>query len=732
MSTVKTQVVNTEIKHDVCKEILVVDDNADNLKLLHSLLMDKGFKVRLANNGGMALKSIRAKQPDLILLDITMPVMSGFEVCQQLKLDKLTANIPVIFLSALKEEADVIHGFSMGGVDFVNKPFKSEILLARIATHLKMNGLQTKLEDLNHELQHRVADRTKKIIQTNNELSISEARLKYALTASNEGIWDWDVRKNKIYYSDTYFTMLGYDADNFRHEPGVCLSLLHPDDKERYQEQIDYLVNKDASDFKVDYRLRKHNDDYCWILSQGMVVEKDSNDQPSRIIGTHTDISNEKNTQEHLRKLASYDPLTKLANRTLFLDNVSRSIARAQRKNSRHAILFLDLDRFKHINDSLGHTAGDQLLIHVSNCLSTIFRDDDVVARLGGDEFTVLLQDISEVHQVTDTAKRILSVLNRPIDILGHQVVVSVSIGIVLYPDNATTPEILLQNADTAMYYAKRDGGSCYSFFTDEMNRDAQNHLRLEESLRSGIEEKEIILHYQPQVSTTTGKIVSMEALCRWEKGSGEIILPNEFIPIAEETGLILPIGNLIFEQIFQAVKHWSDNSLFNQRIAINISARQFKQKDLLENIMRILEGYKISPECLEFEITEATIMVSTEESINIMKKIKNCGITLAIDDFGTGYSSLGYLKNFPIDTLKIDKCFIKDMELSNVDKSIVETIINLGHNLNLQVVAEGVETKNQAHLLASMGCDTLQGYLFSKPVATKEMERLLKEDLSN
>lgn len=724
----KVTAADANAEDNTCKEILVVDDNPDNLKLIHLLLLENGFKVRLANNGGMALKSIRSKQPDLILLDITMPVLNGFEVCQQLKQHKSTTDIPVIFLSALKEQVDIIQGFSVGGVDFISKPFKSEILLARISTHLKISKLQKDLQALNKGLESRIAERAKKIIETNNKLRLSEARLEYALTASNEGIWDWDLPNNKIYYNDTYFNMLGYDVNELPHNPDTWISLLHPDDIHHINKDYFFGQNKNSQHLETEYRLRKRDGTYCWISSKSMVIEKDSANRPLRIIGTHTDITSEKNIQENLRQLASYDPLTKLANRTLFIDTVTRSIAQARRTSCRHAILFLDLDRFKHINDSLGHSAGDQLLIKVSNGLSTIFRDDDVIARLGGDEFTILLKDVTGTHQVTETAKRILEILNKPFDILGHQVVISASIGIVLYPDNGTTPEDLLKKADTAMYQAKRSGRNNYWFFSEEMNQDAQKHLELEESLRNAIEHEEIILHYQPQVDAITGNIISMEALCRWQKKEGCLVSPYKFIPIAEETGLIVPIGELVFEQAFHSAKNWVDNNLLNQKIAVNISARQFRQKNMLENIMNTLEKFELPAEYLELEITEEAIMDSTDDSINIMKKIKDSGITLAIDDFGTGYSSLSYLKKFPIDTLKIDMSFVKDMEHSDIDTNIVKTIIDLAHHLNLQVVAEGVETRNQAHTLASMGCDIMQGYLFSKPVTEKDMGKLLRE----
>ena len=643
------------------KDILIVDDHPDNLKLIHSLLLKSGANIRMANSGKMALQSVMSKQPDLILLDITMPNMDGFEVCKQLKANELTVDIPVIYLSALKEEMDIVRGFETGAVDFVSKPFNPSILLARVTAHLRISSLQKDLYQLNEKLQVRVEERTKKIIETNTELTKSESRLKYALLASNEGIWDWDLHEDVIYYNSTFFTMLGYDAFEFPHKTDSWFSLIHPDDYQTCRKHIDLCLDNNASKFKIKYRMRKNNDEYCWVSSKGMIVERNSSNLPMRITGTHTDIDKEVNTQEELRQLASYDPLTKLTNRSLFLDIVKQTVSRSQRNNSRHAVLFMDLDRFKKINDSLGHAVGDQLLIEVSNILSNTLRDSDIISRFGGDEFTILLQDISNIRQITETATRILHELSKPINLQNHQVVASTSIGIALCPDNGTRSTDLLKNADTAMYHAKNNGGNNYWFFNEAMNQAARDSLNMEESLRNAIKHKEITLHYQPQVDANTGKIVSMEALCRWFQRDGGSISPEKFIPVAEETGLILPIGDIIFDQACGSAKHWLNDNLMPKKISINISASQFKKKDLLDIILRNLNTHKLRPEYLELEITEAMIMDSTEDSINIMKKFKDHGITLAIDDFGTGYSSLSYLREFPIDTLKIDMSFVKN-----------------------------------------------------------------------
>jgi diguanylate cyclase (GGDEF)-like protein len=445
--------------------------------------------------------------------------------------------------------------------------------------------------------------------------------------------------------------------------------------------------------------------------------------------GLNSMLSEIQSRDEHMQHLATYDVLTNLPNRKYFIDILNQAISRAERKSQRHAILFMDLDRFKHVNDSLGHSVGDELLVQVARRLAMIIRGDDIVARFGGDEFTFLLQDVPSSNQVAEVADRILEVLCEPFDMHNHKVVVSPSIGIVLFPDNGIEPEDLLKKADTAMYRAKSSGGNNYLFFTESMNEEAHFRLELEEDLRNALIQDQFIVHYQPKINLDTGEISGMEALARWERNGNGLVPPNEFIPVAEETGLIVPLGNKILEKAVIQANYLNNNHLFNNKVAINISAKQFRQVDLIEHIKHTLTEYDLRAEYLEFEITEATVMDNISEAISIMSKIKDIGISLAMDDFGTGYSSLSYLKMLPFDTLKIDMSFIRDMEESEVNASIVKTIIDLAHTLKLEVVAEGVEEIHQAIVLRDMGCDVIQGYLYSKPLDKDGIVELLKNN---
>jgi predicted signal transduction protein with EAL and GGDEF domain len=453
-----------------------------------------------------------------------------------------------------------------------------------------------------------------------------------------------------------------------------------------------------------------------------------------------------KRQEDRLRYLAYFDPLTNLPNRRSFIEQLNRILKRSQRRGVCAALLFIDLDNFKRINDSIGHGRGDKLLVEIAKRLTLELRQEDAItfmadddeekehdgsteiARLGGDEFTVVLSDIEHLGDVESVAKRILRKLSQPISLQSHNPVVTPSIGIAIYPNDGADPDALVRNADTAMYAAKAEGRACYRFYNEEMNAKAVEHLKLEEELRDGIADNQLELRYQPQVDTRTGKVVSMEALVRWKHPERGMISPADFIPVAERTGLIIDLGDWVLAEAARHCAFWDEKGLGAFRICLNLSPLQFNQPDLAENVGAFLSKSGLAPERLELELTESAIMTDAETNIAKLRDLKKLGLALAVDDFGTGYSSLNYLKRFPIDTLKIDQSFVAD--LSSPDgEAIVDAILALSRTLKLQVIAEGVETEDQLKYLVERGCDLLQGYFLARPLYPDDVPAMLQQD---
>ena len=440
------------------------------------------------------------------------------------------------------------------------------------------------------------------------------------------------------------------------------------------------------------------------------------------------DITQRKSHEDKLRKMAQYDALTSLPNRVLFNERLGHAVTAAKRKDKQHAVLFIDLDRFKNVNDSLGHSVGDELLIEVAQRLKCGTRPEDTVARLGGDEFAILLEDIGAPRIAAKVAQKIIDQLMEPVAIAGHELVTTPSIGIALYPDNGGSVEELLRNADTAMYRAKANGRNCYQFFTRDMDNQMLQRLKLESDIRHALQFRQFILHFQPQICFSSGQVIGAEALVRWDAGLSGIRFPDEFIGVAEETGLIVPLGEQVIEMACEQLALWNKQGIHLPNLSINLSSKQFCYANIIPSIEAILERTGVPANQLLLEITEAAMMDDEKRAIGVMNRLKEMGIQLAIDDFGTGYSSLSYLKNFPLDELKIDRSFINEMVENEADRRIVASIVDLARHLDLRVIAEGIETLPQAELLSSMNCENMQGYLFSKPITPDHFIELVQE----
>jgi diguanylate cyclase (GGDEF)-like protein len=462
-------------------------------------------------------------------------------------------------------------------------------------------------------------------------------------------------------------------------------------------------------------------------VSLVILAHRNADGEVAYLSSVARDISERKYFEMRLEHAAQYDTLTGLPNRVLLHDRLGQVLAFAHRNGRRVAVMLLDLDRFKTINDTLGHDTGDRLLREAARRLTACIREEDTLARWGGDEFIIILPELSESQNAAVVAKKVLQAFVPPFVLGDRELFVTTSIGIALYPDDDQSVEGLIKNADVAMYRAKEQGGSNYQFYTANMNAAAFERLALESSLRKALERGELLLHYQPQVELETGQVIGAEALLRWRHPDLGLVPPAQFIPLAEETGLIVPIGEWVLREACRQNKMWQEALARPLRVAVNLSARQFRHQDVLELTARVLNETGLAPSCLELELTESYIMQNPESAIATLRDLKAMGVHLSIDDFGTGYSSLSYLKRFPIDAVKVDRSFVGDVTTDPDDAAIASAIIAMAHNLKLKAIAEGVETEEQLAFLKALKCDLLQGYYFSRPVPPDEFARLVE-----
>ena len=605
-------------------QILIVDDITDNLRVLSNTLTQSGYKIRCAKNGMMALKAADKVVPDLILLDIGMPGMDGYEVCLRLKSSEKTKNIPVVFISALSDVLDKVKAFQVGGVDYITKPFQVEEVLARVKNQLELQSAKAEICLLNQKLEQRVKERTLELKVTNQKL-------------------------------------LG-----------------------------------------VNHQLKQ-------------------------------EVTERRKAEQQLIYDALYDNLTGLPNRTLLMERVDRAIQRTKRHPEHlFALLFIDLDRFKMVNDSLGHFIGDRLLIAISQILQLDLRTIDTVARLGGDEFVILLDGIDSLQNAISIGDRLQQQLQQPINIEGHSIISGASIGIALGTPKYENSSEVLRDADIAMYRAKDKGKNCYEVFDEAMYIQTLKAVKLEQDLRLALKNQEFSLCYQPIFSLADNTLSGFEALIRWHHPQHGLISPVDFIPLAEDTGLIIKIGDWVLHSACRQLVIWQQQHPLRSDIAalkvnVNVACQQFQQPDFISKLDRVLAQTKLKPSCLRLEITESVLIDSEISTQQTLTEIRKRQIKLSIDDFGTGYSSLSYLSRLPTDNLKIDRSFIKNINDDRESLEIVKTIITLAHNLGMDAIAEGVETVAQAKQLKALECEYVQGYLFAKPMAAAKIELMLQ-----
>ena len=677
--------------------VLVADDDATHRRVLQDILVKAGFRVVLAENGKIALAQFSKTQPDVVLLDVEMPELDGFSVCETIRAQEGIRETPVFIITGREDKEAVTRAYSVGATDFLNKPIALPVLPHRIRYVLRTS---TSLNDLRGLI--RAIPDLIFVVDADGEVQ--------------EGLSRGDAtHTQQIQALSTASKVSFYPCENDDEARACIKRALETGKTQVYEHQLEGL------DIHLETRF----------------VIRDSNS----VLAIVRDITDRKNSEAKIFNLAYFDELTELPNRQLFGQSLERTIKTAKRDSQKFAILFVDLDRFKRINDTLGHSVGDELLKDVARRLDSCTRATDSVsrfdvgqgggiqlARLGGDEFVINLYGIESEETVSAIATRIISVLTPPFTCEGHQFVVTPSIGIALYPEDGVTAEELLMNADSAMYRAKFAGRNNFKFYSETMRTKSMHRLDLENEIRKALENEQFELHYQPKADAKTWTLVGAEALLRWDHPERGPIGPQEFIPIAEETGLIVPIGQWVLREACKQVKVWSQFPFGDIPVSVNISSHQFQSDSLIDDVLGACLDAGIDPHSLELEITESVLLQDVDNTLEALKRLKRAGIALSVDDFGTGYSSLSYLKRFPIDTLKIDRSFVKELHIDLDDAAICAAILAMAQQLGLNVVAEGVETKEQLEFLRLHGCNQIQGYLCSKPLSAEQFAVLLRE----
>ena len=681
--------------------ILVVDDNELNRDALACLLRLHQYEVESAGDGQEALSLIHTRGFDLVVLDIEMPGLSGLELLTQIRASRNQTDLPVIMLTARTHGPDIVEAFNLGANDYLTKPIDCPVALARIGTHLSH----------------------KRVIESLRE---SQERYTLAVNGANDGLWDWNLATNEVYWSPRWKSMLGYEDAEIGVTPDEWLDRLHQDDWTRVRQTIAEHIARGNGHFESEHRLRHRDGSYRWVLCRAAAIRNDAG-IATRFAGSLTDITE--------AKLA--DGLTGLPNRVLFLDLLDRAIIRAARKRDyQFALVTLGLDRFKTVNHSLGLALADRLLVEVAHRLQACLRASDAVthgghgftlARLGGDEFTVLLDDIDDASDAVRVAERLREALQKTFVVEGHDVFITASAGITMSSSGYSDPEEILRDAAIALHRAKEDTTTHCEMFDIGMRDRAVSRLRVETDMRQAIERGAFEVHYQPIVSIRTGTLDGFEALVRWRHPTQGLIDPADFIPIAEDTEMIVLIGRQVLAQSCKQMVAWQQRfgSAAPRVVCVNVSSKQFGDDDLTSEIQNVLDESGLHPSNLKLEITESAFLGDFSRAQITLRRLQTLGVAWSLDDFGTGYSSLSYLHRLHVDTVKVDRSFVSRIGLDD-GSEMVRVIAEIAHNMGMDVVAEGVETAEQLDWLRDLGCEYAQGFYFSKPVDEKAATGLI------
>jgi diguanylate cyclase (GGDEF)-like protein/PAS domain S-box-containing protein len=688
---------------DLVRALLVEDDEDDYL-IARDLLAAQNrtrFEVDWCAGYEQALPVIAERRHDVYLIDYQLGRETGLGLIRDAF--KGGDPAPVIMLTGHAYDHDIdLEAAELGVTDFLSKGQLDATLLER---------------SIRYAISHNRA-----IV----ELRESRERYELAVEGAHDGIWDWDLVADRIYLGRRWKEILGCtDADIVGDSSGVWLDRIHPEDIAGVRSLVDAHLAGHSEYFQSEHRIRHYDDSYRWVLNRGVAV-RDGEGRPTRMAGSMSDISDRKTAEQQLRHDALHDALTGLPNRTLFLDRLGVALRRASRTPMSHAVLFIDVDRFKLINDGFSHAVGDELLMAIARRLEANLRPGDTVARLGGDEFTVLLEGVEGVEGAVTTAERINALLREPFRVAGQELGISASIGIAVSEVRSQAVE-LMRNADIAMYDAKLHPNPAVAVFDVSMRSRVVAQLQVETALRKVVEEGALGIAYQPIVDVATRRIAGFEALARWPEG-GDDISPAEFIPVAEDTGLIRQLGKFVLEQACGQLAGWRRAHLVADTVtmSVNVSGRQLADPDFPDVVREVLEQNELPGEALQVELTESTVIDAPDQIRDALGKLEQLGVRAQLDDFGTGFSSLTFLHHFPLDAIKIDRSFVASMHTDSSKEEIVSAIIKLAHSLRLGVIAEGVEEAAQLSILEAVGCEYAQGYLFAKPVYPAGIEEML------
>jgi diguanylate cyclase (GGDEF)-like protein/PAS domain S-box-containing protein len=718
--------------------VLLVNDDPGTLFALRTVLSDLDAEIVTASSGEQALLRLLRQDFCVILMDVKMAGLDGFETARLVRSRPRSRETPIVFLTSHRAtDLDRTRGFEVGASDYVFMPVAPEVLKAKVQVFIDAAATGSRKRRGAPRRRSQAADADSAIDDLDRLTEVLGDGA--AARAHGDGLVDDpdpDTERLILEHAGDYVALLDasgawrYASPSYRSEFGASIALGAPyldivaaDDRERVRALFEHPP-PGQSHARLQYRVLGRGERH--FETNANLIRSPAGALKQLVLVAH-DITERKEMEAYVLHQSFHDALTGLPNRLLLLDRLSQATAHRERLHAQVAVLFMDLDHFKEVNDSLGHAAGDRLLQVVTERLVASVRDGDTVARVGGDEFVVMLVDLHQLADAARVADKILAAVSSACQIEGSELHVTPSIGLAIFPEDGGDPDTLLRNADTAMYAAKRDGGAHYCFFTPEMQEVASRRLALGSALQRAIRANEFVMHYQPKVQAASGAITGFEALIRWPQADGAMIPPSIFIPIAEETGRIDPIGAWAIGQVAAELQHLHARGFGDVPIAVNVSALQFRREDVARSLAAAVEKAQVRPGLLEVELTESGVMNNPAQAIETLQRIHALGMTIAIDDFGTGYSSLAYLKRFPIDKLKIDASFVRDIATDPSDAAIVLAIIALAHVLDLTVIAEGVETEGQIAFLLAHGCDEFQGHYFSPAVSSEDAFALLQ-----